>query len=67
MTFYQEIQVRLLSVVLIFIDMKIDLQTLYYGGDLKSYEIYEILIGKKEIETTPTHEFYAIDKGWVKA
>ncbi len=30
-------------------------------------DIYKITIGDKQIETTPRHEFYIVDKGWIRA
>ena len=33
----------------------------------KAKEIVQIKIGEKIIEATPRHEFYVVDKGWVRA
>ena len=33
----------------------------------KSTEICKIYIGNEIIETTPRHQFYVVDKGWVRA
>ena len=30
-------------------------------------EVYEITIGDEVIKTTPKHEFYIVDKGWIRA
>lgn len=33
----------------------------------KANEIVKIKVGEKVIEATPRHEFYVVDKGWVRA
>ena len=30
-------------------------------------EVYEITIGDEVVKTTPKHEFYIVDKGWIRA
>ena len=30
-------------------------------------EVYEITIGDEVVKTTPRHEFYVVDKGWIRA
>ena len=30
-------------------------------------EVYEITIGDEVVKTTPRHEFYIVDKGWIRA
>ena len=30
-------------------------------------EVYEITIGNEVVKTTPRHEFYIVDKGWIRA
>ena len=37
---------------------------LYKG---KSNEIYELTIGEEIVKTTPKHQFYVVDKGWIRA
>jgi Tfp pilus assembly protein PilE len=37
---------------------------LYQG---QSNEIYELTIGEEVIKTTPKHQFYVVDKGWIRA
>jgi len=39
--------------------------TYLYKGETD--EIYEITIGDEVIKTTPKHEFYIVDKGWIRA
>lgn len=33
----------------------------------KSDEIYKITVNGKTIEATPKHQFYVVDKGWIRA
>jgi len=33
----------------------------------ESDEIYEITINEEVIEATPKHQFYIVDKGWIRA
>ena len=33
----------------------------------ESKDIYEITIGNEVIKTTPKHQFYVVDKGWIRA
>ena len=33
----------------------------------KSDEIYKLKVGEETIEVTPKHQFYIVDKGWVRA
>ena len=36
-----------------------------YRGESK--DIYELTIGEEVIKTTPKHQFYVVDKGWIRA
>ena len=41
-----------------------EVTNLYIG---KSYETYELTIGEETVTATPKHQFYIIDKGWIRA
>lgn len=39
--------------------------TALYTGS--TTEVYEITVGNEVIKTTPKHQFYVVDKGWIRA
>ena len=44
-----------------------ELKKVTYLFEGKTDEIYEITIGDEVVKTTPKHEFYIVDKGWIRA